>query len=104
MSSVPVELKQLGPLELGIHWSDGHQSKFTVRNLRLDCRCANCVDEWTREKRIDESTIPADIRPRRIDTIGRYALGITWTDGHDTGIYSFDQLRLLCECEACKDR
>lgn len=99
---LPTELKQISPTELAISWTDGHQSLYHVRNIRLNCHCANCVDEWTREKRVTEESIPADIRPRKIESVGRYAFNIVWSDGHDTGIYTFDQLRSLCECGACR--
>jgi len=98
----PIDLKQLGPSTLGIVWNDGHESKYTVRNLRLECRCAHCVDEWTREKVIKEENIPLDIKPKKIESVGRYALNFAWSDGHDTGIYTFEQLRSLCECDQCK--
>ena len=102
MSLAPLELKQMGPNKLGIIWNDSHQSLYSVRNLRLACHCANCIDEWTREKIIDEKRIPDDIRPVQMETVGRYAIKIEWTDGHNTGIYPFDALRKLCECPLCK--
>jgi DUF971 family protein len=102
VTHVPVEMAQLSPTELGIKWSDGHTSRYMVRNIRLNCHCANCVDEWTREKRIKEDQIPLDIQPKQIESVGRYALNFRWSDGHDTGIYTFDQLRSLCECDACR--
>lgn len=92
----------MGPSKLGIIWSDKHQSLYSVRNLRLECRCAICVDEWTREKILKEDAVPADVRPLKIESVGRYALKIDWSDGHNTGIYSFDALRSLCECPQCK--
>ena len=67
-SHIPLGLTQLGPSQLGIRWDDGHESIYNVRNLRLACRCAHCVDEWTHEKRIQEELIPVDVRPRRIDS------------------------------------
>jgi DUF971 family protein len=102
VTPVPTELIQLSPFELGIAWSDGHQSRYQVRNIRLNCHCANCVDEWTREKRVSEESIPKDIRPSKIESVGRYALNIIWSDGHSTGIYTFEQLRSLCECGVCR--
>ena len=99
---IPLDLKQLGPTSLGIRWSDGHQSQYNVRKIRVECRCANCVDEWTRERLLKEEMVPADVKPTRIESVGRYALRIDWSDGHNTGIYTFDQLRSLCECTACK--
>lgn len=100
----PVELKQMGSKHLGIIWSDGHHSLLNVRNLRLACRCAHCVDEWTREVLLKEESVPEDVRPVKIESVGRYAFKIQWTDGHDTGIYTFDLIRNQCECPKCKPR
>lgn len=102
MNPFPVELIQLGPDALGVAWSDGHQSQFHARKLRLECPCASCVDEWTKEKRLQDDSVPMDVRPRKLQTVGRYALNVSWSDGHDTGFYTFDQLRSLCECQACR--
>ena len=96
------ELRQVSPQTLGIVWSDGHNSIVNVRKIRLDCRCAHCVDEWSREKILDETKVPLDVRPKKIDSVGRYAFQITWSDGHDTGIFTFSHLRDLCECPQCK--
>ena len=97
----PMNLKQLGPQLLGISWNDGHESQYQVRNIRLSCRCANCVDEWTREKILKDESVPMDIKPKKMETVGRYAIQIDWSDGHNTGIYTFEQLRSQCECESC---
>ena len=35
--------------------------------------------------------------PIKADYVGNYALRITWSDGHDTGIYAFRFLRELLE-------
>ena len=32
-----------------------------------------------------------------VAAVGRYAIKVTWADGHDTGIYTFDYLRQLAE-------
>ena len=60
----PLNLKQLGPQFLGISWNDGHESVYEVRNIRLSCRCANCVDEWTREKILKDESVPGNIKPK----------------------------------------
>ncbi|MCB0416391.1 MAG: DUF971 domain-containing protein [Bdellovibrionales bacterium] len=98
----PVELNKLDEKRLGIQWNDGHRSTYHVRNLRLECKCAVCVDEWTREKLLKDENVPADIRPSKIESVGRYALNFKWSDGHDAGIYTFDHLRNLCECTECR--
>jgi len=38
-----------------------------------------------------------------ISAVGNYAIQFQWKDGHNTGIYTFDYLRALCPCSACKD-
>lgn len=37
-----------------------------------------------------------------IETVGKYALQLCWADGHNTGIYTYDYLRQLCECTLCQ--
>jgi len=97
LRNTPSEIRQSGPSELTIRWGDGVESTYSVRALRLACACAVCVDEWTGEYKLDPAKVPQDIRPTRIESVGRYAIGIQWSDGHDTGIYPFDRLRELAD-------
>jgi DUF971 family protein len=97
----PTELKLTSPERLRIVWNDGQVREYTIRELREGCPCASC-----REKRSSppppETTLtvlsPAEIRPLRIASMepaGRYAYGIDFSDGHDTGIYTLELLREL---------
>jgi Mrp family chromosome partitioning ATPase/DUF971 family protein len=63
--------------------------------LRLACKCAGCVDEATGVNKIKEERIPKDIRPAKMTPQGNYGVAIEWSDGHDTGIYTFEQLYKL---------
>jgi len=90
----PAEAR-LSDKHVEIRWSDGHQSHFAHRELRLACPCALCVDEWTGQPRLDPKLIPSDVRALDIRMVGRYALQFNWSDGHGTGIYSYDKLRAL---------
>lgn len=92
---VPTRIAQKGPRELEIVWSDGVQCVYDVRELRLACACAQCVDEWSGQGRLDPASVPEDVHPLRIEPVGRYAIQIAWSDGHDTGIYPFARLRAL---------
>jgi ATP-binding protein involved in chromosome partitioning len=91
----PTQVRQRGPRELAIAWADGHESLYPVRELRLACGCAACVDEWTGAGRLDPSSVPADVHPLRLAPVGRYGIQIHWSDGHETGIYPFRRLREL---------
>lgn len=86
---------------LHIRWDDGHESSHGLENLRYLCGCAHCVDEHTGERRIRRQDVPRGIRPQRIEQSGRYALQIHWSDGHGTGLYTFERLRATCECARC---
>ena len=44
-------------------------------------------------------SISDNIEIRDISIVGRYALNFRWSDGHETGIYSFRYLRELCETQ-----
>ena len=37
-----------------------------------------------------------------LEPVGNYAIRINWSDGHSTGIYSYDHLRRICPCEECR--
>ncbi len=99
---VPREIRQGGPSELEILWADGHQSRYFVPDLRRACRCAHCVDEWSGRPNLDPESISDDVRPTRLEPVGRYAIQIDWTDGHSSGIYTYEHLRQLCGCASCK--
>ncbi len=99
---VPTEIKQAGPEELQICWSDGHTSVYPVAYLRRNCRCASCLDEWSGKPILDPKDVPDDVKPRAVKRVGRYAVHFDWSDGHTTGIYTFEHLRDLCPCAECR--
>jgi ATP-binding protein involved in chromosome partitioning len=92
---LPTGIRQHGPRELAVRWADGHESIYPVRALRLACGCAQCVDEWSGAAKLEPSGVPDDVRPLRIEPVGRYAIQIHWSDGHSSGIYPFRRLREL---------
>jgi DUF971 family protein len=98
----PRDMEWLDKGVLGIQWSDGHKGVYPVRYLRQHCPCAACVDEWTGERRLKAEDVPLLIMLQDIESVGRYALQFKWSDGHDTGIYSYSLLRKLCQCDVCQ--
>lgn len=97
----PTDMNWLDKGVLGIDWSDGHKGVYPVRYLRQHCPCAACTDEWTGELRIKPDDVPLFIALQDIAPVGRYAFKITWSDGHDTGLYSYSFLRRHCQCATC---
>ncbi len=92
-----------------ITWVDGHSSHYDFAFLREKCPCATCNDE--RNKKAEAAAMPGAgaalpmFKPkptaRQAKAMGNYAIQIEFTDGHSTGIYSFDLLRTLCPCDEC---
>lgn len=78
-----------------LDWEDGKKARIPFRDLRLACPCAACVDEWTGAQLLDPSRVPEEIRPVAMEPVGNYAVQIRWSDGHESGIFSFRLLRKL---------
>jgi DUF971 family protein len=88
-----------------VEWAEpGHSWLYPARELRLACPCAACVDEFSGRALLEPLGIPADIRPERVSLVGAYGLRVAWSDGHGTGIYTFEQLLAMCGCPQCTAR
>ena len=78
-----------------VTWTDGKVSVIAFKDLRFQCPCAVCVDENTGVRKIRREDIRDDLKANRVSTVGNYAIQVAWSDGHDTGYYSYDYLRRL---------
>ncbi len=79
--------------EIKIIWADGTESRVENKRLRSACQCALCVNEFTNAPLLDTNSVPGDIKAETIQTLGNYAIGITWSDGHSSGIFPWEHLR-----------
>lgn len=93
----PLQILEESDSEISIKWSDDTETNYTAAQLRRSCPCAGCKDEWTGEKTLKDSDVADDISFKHISIVGRYALNFHFSDGHDTGIFSFSFLRELSE-------
>jgi ATP-binding protein involved in chromosome partitioning len=85
-----------------IEWDTaGHEAWYPARALRLACPCAACIDEMSGRPLLDPSSVPAEVRPVSLELVGAYGLKVHWSDGHATGIYTFERLLSSCPCDAC---
>jgi DUF971 family protein len=96
---VPTSIQKKSDTEMSIVWSSGETTVTPFVELRFGCRCAECVDEWTRKRRITREQVRADVRPVLVEPVGRYAVKIDWSDGHKTGIYTYDLLYSISKGE-----
>lgn len=100
--TTPVGFRRRDARTLSVLWQDGRRDDFDVRDLRLACHCAVCVEETSGRALLDPKSVRPDITPREISSVGNYAIRFAWNDGHSTGIYSFEHLRALGELDAAK--
>ncbi len=96
MLQVPSDIKAIrDQAVLNIAWSDG-QFDLPFVFLRGKCACAQCVNEWTGEQILDPATVPEDITIEKMELVGSYAVRVRWSDGHNSGLYTWERLRELC--------
>jgi len=97
-----------------IDWKDGHRSKWSFAWLRNACPCATCHEEREQSGRYPGEAKPKahtllpmyepPIRPAEVTQVGKYAVKFKWTDGHESGIYSWEYMRRVCQCDACSKK
>lgn len=111
VSPKKVRVKKTEGTGVEVDWKDGHQSKWNFVWLRNACPCATCHEDREQTGREPGVAKPkehtllvmyeAPVRPLEVTPVGKYALKFKWSDGHESGIYSWDYLRRVCRCEAC---
>ncbi len=111
LSSEPEHIAVSKSKGIKIDWKDGHHSEYTLGYLRDECPCASCTGAHGTEPqevhllrvlRTRFQMFTPTLKMLKVDPVGQYAIHIDWSDGHSTGIYSFDHLRKVCPCLECR--
>jgi len=97
LSTQPKVIERSLPAQVTIEWADGVTSVFSAAELRRVCPCAGCVSEATGIRTHDPATVPDDLEQSDLALIGNYAISMTFSDGHSTGIFTFEALRRLAD-------
>ena len=93
MSQVPADISALREKRvLAVRWED-RQDEIAFFALRTLCQCAHCVNEWTGERILDPANVPSDIVIEKMEPVGGYAIRVHWSDGHNSGLYTWVRLR-----------
>jgi DUF971 family protein len=99
---LPVALKKTENRNLTIEWDDKTVQEIPFRVLRDACLCAVCNAKREKELKnpAPKSTLnilsAAEVAPLdivKMHPVGNYAYNIHFSDGHSTGIYTFEMLR-----------
>jgi DUF971 family protein len=109
-TSVKIHVKNGAGVD--ITWTDGHASHYEFAYLRDECPCATCNDAREKKAALGDVASPLKSSPvlpmfkpkpraQAATVVGNYAVQISFTDGHSTGIYSYDHLRNICPCAEC---
>ena len=107
----PTEIRRMPPDGLRIAWSDGATQSLSGETLRRNCPCATCREERgdgvhseplvrktkPSSLRIVEASIKEACLLEELWAVGHYAIGMRWSDGHDTGIFTYELLRSLSD-------
>ncbi len=88
---------------LTVHWSDGRHCTFPLDGLRRACPCAACQGHEKMHELPDPEIfrLPALMRWEnvRAEIAGSVGVRLTWDDGHNSGIFTWERLRAMCPCE-----
>ncbi len=112
MTTAPARLDLKKDRGLTIEWADGATSYYPIAYLR---KMSPSADQ--RQLREEMASNPLTVLPASAATrgpvtadaaelVGNYAIRIRFSDGHDTGIYSWEYLRRIdpaAEARAAED-
>lgn len=77
--------------QLVIFWKSGEQSSISGSELRRYCSCAEC----RARKKIGFNLVNESTLLDSASLIGGHGLNISFSDGHDRGIYPWSLLRAI---------
>ena len=86
---------------LRVVWSDGRESFYPVVHLRRWSPSADARDVRDQLERDPLAVLPSGgvstdaLRAQDMELVGNYAVRIVFSDGHRTGLYSWDWLRAI---------
>jgi DUF971 family protein len=103
----PLKINKSTDGQLVIIWDDGYETRYKIDYLRNQCPCASCQGETvlfhTHKPVKSDTALPGKYELNKIEQVGNYAIQIIWKDGHDSGIYSWEYLRKICQCNNTKN-
>ncbi len=75
-----------------IKWDDDLRLQYPLDDLRNACPCAECRGHSPGEV---EPPQVSGVALLKIEEVGAYALRFSWSDGHQTGLYTWTYLEKI---------
>ena len=105
MSPTPRKIQLAGRSEIEITWDDGVVTNYSCSFLRNNCPCATCTGHGEKPPisipEEDPHSLPIlgqeAVKVTGAEQVGHYAIQFSFSDGHKSGIYSFEYLRQLAD-------
>ncbi len=84
-----------------ISWSDGTSCDYPFAGLRANCPCVECKGGHEHmggpfDVALLHSAQNDELTLTRVAPVGSYALQFVWSDGHDSGIFTWEYLYQGC--------
>ena len=89
---------------LAVQWDEEHRSVYPFKSLREQCKCANCIDEWSGRRILDPDSVSSDIEILDFIEIGRYAVQLLWSDAPRNRDLLFRAPQITLRLQAVQDR
>ncbi|WP_130470511.1 gamma-butyrobetaine hydroxylase-like domain-containing protein [Candidatus Magnetaquicoccus inordinatus] len=88
---IPNEIRQKSQEQrLQITWDSGEIFSYPMEYLRVKCPCADCCGHTPDQAKLIDGKQGVTIQS--LLPVGRYALKIAFSDGHDSGVFSWSTL------------
>ena len=98
----PADIQAIGH-EIAIRWSDGSETYYQMEKLRALSPSAETTGErdllGVKYGGDDRKEYPG-VRVTTWQTVGGYAVAFAFSDGHKTGIYSYEYLLAIAKALA----
>lgn len=104
MAIYPLHLDLKRSEALTVRWSDGRESVYPVGYLRRMSPSADAVQSREEQAKNPLTVLSASggdgpLRCDRVEPVGRYAVRLVFSDGHQTGLYTWAYLREIDPAE-----
>ncbi|MBF0613661.1 MAG: DUF971 domain-containing protein [Magnetococcales bacterium] len=88
---IPTEIRQKrAERVVEITWDSGERFSYSMEYLRVRCPCAKCAGHTPEEAQLVDGK--QDVTITAITPVGHYAVKLVFSDGHDSGLYSWETL------------